>query len=122
MGFGSVLAGPDDQYDNVRVKRPSLGHEDSPPVLTPPKPNNNANDRPYKALPIDTTGTPVGVGGAGQQKSPFMPIEKTKQPDDINGKKPPPVEGADTTFEINWYLLGAGVGVVALLVLVLFNI
>jgi hypothetical protein len=126
MGFGSLLAGPDDQGTNVRVKRPSLGYEgNNAPVReetpVPTRPNNNADHRPYKALPIDTTGTPVGVGGAGQQKSPFMTVDKVTPVKDVPTTKPP-VEGADTTFEINWKMVVAGVGAIALLVLVLFNI
>jgi hypothetical protein len=113
--------------ENPQRRRPTLGNEgnnapvrDTQPL--PLRPNNNADNRPYKALPIDTTGNPVGVGGAGQQKSPFMPVDKTKSPEDINNKKPPPVEGADTKFEISYQQLGMGVGLIVLLVLVLFKI
>lgn len=127
MGFGSILAGPDDQFTNVRVKRPSLGYEgNNAPVReeapAPQRPNNNATHTPYKTLPVDQTGMPVGVGGAGQRKSPFMPVDKLEPEDVQKQHQKPPVEGADTTFEINWYLVGAGVGAVALLILVLFNI
>lgn len=127
MGFelGSLLGGHVDE-PVVRVKRPALGYEgNNAPVReetpAPTRPNNNADNRPYKTLPKDQTGMPVGVGGAGQQKSPFMTVDRVTPVKEVPTQKPP-VEGQDTKFEINWYLFGAGVGAIALLILVLFNI
>lgn len=114
MGFESAVGAPDEQRSQV-VKKPIEGT--APP---PPRKNNNADHTPYKKLPTDQTGQPVGVGGAGIRKDPFQTVGKVTPVKELPNKKPPPVEGPTDMFATwTWKTVGMAVGLVALLALVL---